>query len=97
MIAAQRGELGGWRSRTTFVLALSASAVGLGNLWRFSYLAGENGGALFVLTYLPFFGDEEPPQPYPALQAYWSRVGGDEHAARVIAEIRTAMQARAQG
>jgi neurotransmitter:Na+ symporter, NSS family len=42
----------GWRSRTTFVLALSASAVGLGNLWRFSYLSGEHGGAPFVLTYI---------------------------------------------
>lgn len=41
-----------WRSRTTFVLALSASAVGLGNLWRFSYLSGENGGAAFFVTYL---------------------------------------------
>jgi NSS family neurotransmitter:Na+ symporter len=49
---ALKGELGGWRSRTTFVLALSASAVGLGNLWRFSYLVGENGGGLFVLAYL---------------------------------------------
>ena len=44
--------LGRWRSRTTFVLALSASAVGLGNLWRFSYLVGENGGAPFVVAYL---------------------------------------------
>lgn len=52
MSVALRGELGGWRSRTTFVLALSASAVGLGNLWRFSYLVGENGGGLFVLAYL---------------------------------------------
>jgi NSS family neurotransmitter:Na+ symporter len=34
------------------VLALSASAVGLGNLWRFSYLTGEHGGAPFVLTYV---------------------------------------------
>ena len=41
-----------WRSRTTFVLALSASAVGLGNLWRFSYLTGEYGGGPFVITYL---------------------------------------------
>jgi neurotransmitter:Na+ symporter, NSS family len=49
---AQRRELGSWRSRTTFVLALSASAVGLGNIWRFSYLAGENGGGPFVLTYI---------------------------------------------
>jgi NSS family neurotransmitter:Na+ symporter len=52
MTIAQRGELGGWQSRTTFVLALSAAAVGLGNLWRFSYLAGEHGGGLFVLTYI---------------------------------------------
>jgi len=49
---ARPGALGGWRSRTTFVLALSASAVGLGNLWRFSYLTGEHGGAPFVLTYV---------------------------------------------
>lgn len=41
-----------WRTRTTFVLALSASAVGLGNLWRFSYLSGEHGGGAFVITYL---------------------------------------------
>lgn len=52
MSIAIQGALGGWRSRTTFVLALSASAVGLGNIWRFSYLAGENGGAPFVLTYV---------------------------------------------
>lgn len=52
MTTAQRGELGGWQGRTTFVLALSASAVGLGNIWRFSYIAGENGGGPFVLTYL---------------------------------------------
>lgn len=41
-----------WRTRTTFVLALSASAVSLGNLWRFSYLAGEHGGAPFVVAYV---------------------------------------------
>ncbi|WP_241505887.1 sodium-dependent transporter [Parahaliea mediterranea] len=41
-----------WRSRTTFVLALAAFAVGLGNLWRFSYLTGEHGGGAFVLLYL---------------------------------------------
>lgn len=52
MIAAGYGAADRWRTRTTFVLALSASAVGLGNLWRFSYLAGEHGGGAFVLTYV---------------------------------------------
>ena len=47
-----RGVLQGWDSRTTFVLALSAAAVGLGNLWRFAWLAGEHGGAPFVATYI---------------------------------------------
>lgn len=41
-----------WRSRMTFVLALAAAAVGLGNLWRFSYLTGEHGGGAFVVLYL---------------------------------------------
>lgn len=43
-----------WQSRMTFVLALSASAISLGNLWRFSYLAGENGGGPFVIAYVVF-------------------------------------------
>lgn len=41
-----------WSSRTGFVLAAIGSAVGLGNMWRFSYLAAENGGAAFVALYL---------------------------------------------
>ena len=41
-----------WGTRTTFVLALSASAVGLGNLWRFSWLSGEYGGGPFVVSYV---------------------------------------------
>jgi NSS family neurotransmitter:Na+ symporter len=43
-----------WASRMGFVLAAVGSAVGLGNMWRFSYLAAENGGAAFVLLYLAF-------------------------------------------
>ena len=39
-------------SRAGFVLAAIGSAVGLGNMWRFSYLAAENGGAAFVLLYV---------------------------------------------
>ena len=41
-----------WSSKMTFVLAAAGSAVGLGNIWRFSYLVGESGGAAFVLVYL---------------------------------------------
>ncbi len=41
-----------WSSRRGFVLAAIGSAVGLGNMWRFSYLAAENGGAAFVVFYL---------------------------------------------
>ena len=43
-----------WSSRNTFILTTVGAAVGLGNLWRFPYIAGENGGAGFVLVYLFF-------------------------------------------
>lgn len=52
MSIAERSSSGVWGSRTTFVLALTASAIGLGNLWRFPYLLGEHGGAPFLLVYL---------------------------------------------
>ncbi len=41
-----------WSSKSGFVLAAVGSAVGLGNMWRFSYLAAENGGAAFVILYV---------------------------------------------
>ncbi len=41
-----------WRSRWTFILAATGSAVGLGNIWKFPYIAGENGGGAFVVVYL---------------------------------------------
>ena len=41
-----------WGSRLAFVLAAAGSAVGLGNIWRFPYIVGTNGGAAFVIIYL---------------------------------------------
>ena len=41
-----------WGSKIGFVLAAAGSAIGLGNIWKFPYIAGENGGASFVLVYL---------------------------------------------
>ena len=41
-----------WSGKWAFILAAAASAVGLGNLWRFPYLAAKYGGGMFLLTYL---------------------------------------------
>jgi len=41
-----------WTSQTVFIMAAIGSAVGLGNLWKFPYITGENGGGAFVLVYL---------------------------------------------
>jgi NSS family neurotransmitter:Na+ symporter len=43
---------GHWSSRMAFVLAVTGSAVGLGNVWKFPYVAGQNGGGAFVIVYL---------------------------------------------
>ena len=42
-------------SRIGFLMVVAGCAIGLGNVWRFPYITGESGGAIFVLFYL-FFG-----------------------------------------
>lgn len=41
-----------WSSHISFIIATVGSAVGLGNIWRFPYIMGKNGGAVFLITYL---------------------------------------------
>lgn len=43
---------GQWSNRLMFILAATGSAVGLGNIWKFPYITGENGGGAFVVVYL---------------------------------------------
>ena len=45
-------DRGHWGSRLGFILAAAGSAIGLGNIWKFPYIAGENGGGIFVFIYL---------------------------------------------
>lgn len=52
-MTSKRASLHGqWTTRWAFILAATGSAVGLGNVWRFPYLAGESGGGAFVMLYL---------------------------------------------
>lgn len=41
-----------WSSEPAFVFSMAAAAVGLGNLWRFPYMVGENGGGAFIIAYV---------------------------------------------
>src|SRR5690554_1875379 len=41
-----------WSARSGFIIAAIGSAVGLGNIWRFPYVAYENGGGAFIIPYL---------------------------------------------
>ncbi|CCY05517.1 transporter [Eggerthella sp. CAG:1427] len=51
---AQQAGRASWSGKLAFVLAAAASAVGLGSMWRFPYLAAKYGGGTFLLTYLVF-------------------------------------------
>lgn len=52
MAVRRESKHGLWSSRTAFIFAATGSAVGLGNVWKFPYITGENGGGAFVLIYL---------------------------------------------
>ena len=43
-----------FQSRLGFLLVSAGCAIGIGNVWRFPFVAGENGGGVFVLLYLIF-------------------------------------------
>lgn len=45
-------ERGSFDSRFAAIMAMAGSAIGLGNIWRFPYMVGQNGGAAFILVYL---------------------------------------------
>ena len=51
MAQLERAKFG---SKLGIILATAGSAVGLGNVWRFPYMAGENGGAVFIIMYLGY-------------------------------------------
>ena len=52
MTDTKKSQHGQWSSRFAFILAATGSAVGLGNIWKFPYITGENGGGAFVIVYL---------------------------------------------
>ena len=43
-----------FKSRLGFILVSAGCAIGIGNVWRFPYVTGQNGGGIFVLFYLLF-------------------------------------------
>jgi NSS family neurotransmitter:Na+ symporter len=52
MIEGQPPAREQWGTKVGFILAAAGSAIGLGNVWKFPYITGENGGAVFVFVYL---------------------------------------------
>jgi len=51
MAIQAEGERDQWGSKFGFIMAAAGSAVGLGNIWRFPYITGQNGGGAFVIIY----------------------------------------------
>lgn len=85
---ATGGTQENWSSRMTFLMASIGFAVGLGNIWRFPYVVGENGGSAFVLVYLLFaFGIG-----VPLVIAEWTIGRRGSHAASASGSIREVAQ-----
>ncbi len=53
-VTAAQSKRSQWSSRFAFIMVTAGAAVGLGNIWKFPYMAGNNGGGIFVLLYLFF-------------------------------------------
>ena len=51
-LSSHKHKRGVWNSCLGFIMAASGSAVGLGNIWKFPYIVGQNGGGAFVLVYI---------------------------------------------
>jgi NSS family neurotransmitter:Na+ symporter len=54
MVQGGKGERDNFSSKFGVLAALAGSAIGLGNIWRFPYVVGQNGGGAFLLIYLIF-------------------------------------------
>ncbi|MGK0290579.1 MAG: NSS family neurotransmitter:Na+ symporter [bacterium] len=47
----EQDSRGSWGSKLAFIMVAAGSSIGLGNIWKFPYIAGEHGGEAFVLIY----------------------------------------------
>jgi len=75
-----------WSSRFAFLMAAIGSAVGLGNIWRFPFVAGENGGGAFILIYV--FTTTAIALPILIAEIMLGRMGGQSPIGSVMAVAR---------
>jgi len=74
-----------WSSQRAFVLAAMGSAIGLGNIWRFPYITGENGGGAFVLVYVLCVGLVGLPIMLAEIAVGYRGRGSPVHSTRALA------------